>query len=113
MSYLQNPSHIVYSCRRLVALTRQPVANQPRSKDGSLELDSRYGCTQPAVRGSDDSGGSTPGPYTCALTYQLEDDAPITLAAMKIGQCLRVVYVVHPRANIPRGSDEPSAQDFY
>lgn len=55
-------------------------------KDGSLELESRYSCTQPAFVDSDDSEGSTPGLFTCSLGYNLEDDAPITLAAMKIGE---------------------------
>lgn len=64
-----------------------------RLKDGSLELNSRYGCTQPSFFDSDDFEGSTPGLNTCSLGYRLEDDEPITLAAMKIGEINAAVCV--------------------
>lgn len=57
------------------------IFNQkPSQQDGSLALDSRYGCTEPFVEDDVDDD------YSCGVTYALSDDGVATVTRVSIGE---------------------------
>lgn len=78
------------------ALAADYKHHQPNLKqDGSLELDSRYGCTQPFFEMESDDD-YMPGPDVCGVSYDIAESylTPSTVASVKIGDmCCWYLYV--------------------
>lgn len=77
-------------------------------QDGSLELESRYGCTQPSMKEEDDDYDQALN--TCGVAYDIAEsyDTPSTLAAVKIG-----VLWIGFNANVCTRSGKKHARGWY
>ena len=75
----------VYLCARVCVLLGHPMCPTASiGQDGSLDLESRYGCTQPQPIDDDDYVWRK----SCGVNYLLLDEYPdtVTIAAVKIGE---------------------------
>lgn len=75
-----SPPYCVYFCLLLMHLSIEPP-----KQDGSLELGSRYGCTQPAIEVDDDDYAQKM--HMCGVEYAIAEWSltPSTIASVKIG----------------------------